>query len=49
MSEAEKKAGVFEIVCPCCRSVLWVDGVSREIVRTEKQADRKKGSLDDLL
>ncbi|MGB7295194.1 MAG: hypothetical protein WBC70_06345 [Candidatus Aminicenantales bacterium] len=49
MSEANKKVGVFEIVCPCCRSVLWVDGVSREIVKTEKQAARKIGSLDDLL
>lgn len=49
MSESRKKAGVFEVVCPCCRSVLWVDAVSREIVKTEKQAARKKGSLDDLL
>lgn len=49
MSETEKKAGVFEIVCPCCGSVLWVDGISREIVKTEKHAARKKGSLDDLL
>ncbi|MFZ2053382.1 MAG: hypothetical protein WAU81_04215 [Candidatus Aminicenantales bacterium] len=49
MSEAEKKAGVFEIVCPCCRSILYVDGVSREIIKTEKHAARKKGSLDDLL
>ncbi len=49
MSEGEKKVGVFEVVCPCCHSVLWVDGISREIVKTEKHADRKKGSLDDLL
>jgi hypothetical protein len=49
MSEETKKAGVFEIVCPCCRSVLWVDGITREIVKTEKHAAKKKGSLDDLL
>ena len=49
MSEIKMKAGVFEIICPCCRSVLWVDGISREIVKTEKQAARKIGSLDDLL
>jgi hypothetical protein len=49
MSEADKKAGIFEIVCPCCRSILWVDGVSREIVKAEKHAARQKGSLDDLL
>jgi hypothetical protein len=49
MSEEDKKAGVFEIVCPCCRSILWVDGVTREVVRTDKHAAKKKGSLDDLL
>jgi len=49
MSEADKKVAVFEIVCPCCRSVLWVDGITREIVKTEKHAAKKKGSLDDLL
>ncbi len=49
MSETEEKTGVFEIICPCCRSVLWVDGVSGEIVKTEKHAAKMKGSLDDLL
>jgi hypothetical protein len=49
MTEATSKAGVFEVVCPCCQSVLWVDGVSREIVKTERQAAKKRGSLDDLL
>jgi hypothetical protein len=49
MTEGKTTAGVFEIVCPCCHSVLWVDSVSREVVKTEKQAARKKGSLDDLL
>ncbi len=49
MTEEKKRAGVFQIICPCCQSVLWVDGVSREIVKTEKQAAKKKGSLDDLL
>jgi len=49
MTEEKKRAGVFQIICPCCQSVLWVDGFSREIVKTEKQAAKKKGSLDDLL
>jgi len=48
MSE-DKKTGVFEIVCPCCKSVLWVDAVSRQVVRTEKHAAKKKGTLDELL
>ncbi len=48
MSE-DKKTAVFEVVCPCCQSVLWVDAVSRQIVRTEKHAAKKKGTLDELL
>lgn len=49
MTEGKTKAGVFEVVCPCCQLVLWVDGISREIVKTERHAAKKKGSLDDLL
>jgi hypothetical protein len=49
MTEGKTKTGVFEVVCPCCRSILWVDGVSREVVKTEKLAAKPKGSLDDLL
>ncbi len=49
MTEEKTKAGVFEVVCPCCQSVLWVDGVSREVVKTERHAAKKKGSLDELL
>ncbi len=48
MSE-DKKTGVFEVVCPCCQSVLWVDAVSRQVVKTEKHAAKKKGTLDELL
>lgn len=48
MSE-EKNTGVFEVVCPCCQSVLWVDAVSHEVVKTEKHAAKKKGTLDELL
>jgi hypothetical protein len=38
----------FEIVCPCCRAVLWVDAEARGVVKSEKAA-KKKESLDDLL
>jgi hypothetical protein len=48
MSE-DKKTNVFEIVCPCCQSVLWVDAVGRQLVKTEKHAAKKKGTLDELL
>jgi len=49
MTEGKETTGVFEIVCPCCQSVLWVDAVSREVVKTERHAAKKKGSLDELL
>jgi hypothetical protein len=49
MTDGKTTAGVFEVICPCCQSVLWVDAVGREVVKTEKHAARKKGSLDDLL
>jgi hypothetical protein len=49
MTQRKKRAGVFQVICPCCQSVLWVDGLSREIIKTEKHAAKKRGSLDDLL
>ncbi len=49
MNEEKKKAGLFQIVCPCCQSVLWVDGMTEAIVKTEKRAAKKKDSLDELL
>jgi hypothetical protein len=39
---------VFEIVCPCCRSVVWVDAETGGIVKSERAA-KKKESLDELL
>ena len=39
---------VFEIACPHCRTVIWVDGENRRVLRTEKAA-KKKESLDELL
>ncbi|MDD8025543.1 MAG: hypothetical protein PHI34_03435 [Acidobacteriota bacterium] len=40
---------VFEIVCPHCQTVLWVDGEGRKILKSEKAAKKKKETLDDLL
>ncbi len=49
MSQSEKKGRIFDLVCPCCHSLLWVDELSREVVKSEKQAAKTKGSLDELL
>jgi adenine-specific DNA methylase len=40
---------VFEIVCPHCQTVIWVDGENRAVLKSEKGARKKKESLDDLL
>jgi Zn-finger nucleic acid-binding protein len=39
---------VFEVECPCCRTVIWVDGETGAVVKSEKAA-KKKESLDELL
>jgi len=38
----------FEVTCPCCQAILWVDPLARSVIKSEKAA-RKKESLDDLL
>lgn len=44
----EKKVNVFHVSCPACRSILWIDPVSQEVVKSEK-SQKKKGTLDELL
>ena len=34
--------------CPVCRSALWIDPLSQEVVKSER-SKKTKGSLDDLL
>jgi uncharacterized protein with PIN domain len=46
--KATAKKEVFSVNCPHCRSVLWVDSQTREVIKTEKGAKRKE-SLDELL
>ena len=49
MITRKEKGKVFQIVCPCCESLLWVDAVTREVIQTEKRGGKKKESLDELL
>ena len=39
---------VFQLVCPCCGTTIWVDSETREVLQHER-AKKKKGSLDDLV
>lgn len=48
MPDKSKKDSVFQVVCPCCEAVVWVDGESRCVIKSEKAA-KKKSTLDDLL
>jgi hypothetical protein len=46
MSEGAGK--LHEVVCPCCRAVIWVEAATGIVVKTEKAA-KVKESLDELL
>ncbi len=48
MAEPKEKSGVFETACPCCGAILWIDGETCEVIKSER-TKKKKGSLDDLL
>ena len=48
MPDKTGKDSVFRIVCPCCETVIWMDGEARNVIKTEKAA-KKRNSLDDLL
>jgi adenine-specific DNA methylase len=47
MSEPDDK--VFDVVCPHCGTVIWVDGEVRGVLKAEKGAAKRKASFDDLL
>ena len=40
--------GVFQVNCPGCTMVLWIDPETREVIKSERPK-KKRGSLDDLL
>jgi hypothetical protein len=46
--KTEKEKKVFRIQCPGCQRVIWIDPITRQVIRSEK-GQRKKGTLDDLL
>ncbi len=48
MAKKKKESHVFQVECSCCRAKLWIDPVTKEVLKSEK-AMKKKGSLDDLL
>jgi len=49
MEKAKGKKQVFQIICPCCQSILWADPVSQKVIQFERKGAKKKESLDELL
>ena len=48
MEKSKDKSRVFQVKCPCCSASLWIDPVTKEVMKFDK-AKKKKGSLDELL
>jgi hypothetical protein len=48
MNKKEKSSRVFQVRCPCCQAMLWVDSVTQEVMKFDR-AKKEKGSLDSLL
>jgi len=49
MQKTEDKKHVFHVLCPCCKSILWIDPVTQEVIQFEKKGGKKKESLEELL
>ena len=49
MEKKKEKEQVFQVVCPCCHSILWLDLITKEVIQFEKKGGKKKKSLEDLL
>ena len=48
MAIDKEKGEVFEVTCPGCGATIWVDAVTRGVVRLERKGEKKK-DLDELL
>ena len=48
MENEKEKEQVFQILCPSCQSILWIDPVNQEVIQIEKKGGKKK-SLEELL
>ena len=52
MKKKKEKEQVFQVVCPCCQSILWIDSVTKKVIQYdqyEKKGAKKKESLEELL
>ena len=49
MEKEKETKQVFQLICPCCQSILWADPVTQEVIQFERKGAKKKESLDELL
>ena len=48
-SKSKQEQELFQILCPCCGGLLWIDPLTKQVVQSEKGKKRKEGSLEELL
>jgi hypothetical protein len=48
MEAGKKITQVFQIICPCCHSQLWIDPLTHAVIKSEK-GKKEKESLEVLL
>ena len=39
----------MKVVCPVCKSILWINKDTEQVIKVEKHKAKKKASLDELL
>ena len=49
MENVKEKEQLFQILCPCCQSLLWIDPVTQEVIQFEKRGGKKRETLEELL
>ncbi len=48
MEKKDESKEIFSLKCPCCRSVLWIDPLVRDVIKLESPEKEKK-SFEELL
>lgn len=49
MQKKKENRQVFQVLCPICKSFLWIDPVTKEVIQHEEKAGKKSKSLEELL
>jgi hypothetical protein len=49
MQKTKGNKAVFQVLCPVCKSLLWIDPVTQEVIQFDERAGKKRKSLEELL